>query len=269
MYKCTHDGKVTFSDQPCPSGTIGETVRLPEQNVTRDRPDDEAGKAGDDYRRLASERRLREIDFAIETKQRKIEENGDQLSVELSELQVRAEALGYTRVNPPDRTTLSRQDYAIAQRRNNAIAQQDVQNQIQAVATRYQAEEALLDDAITQLYAEKTKLRARLNEAAAAEGKQNELSEQYQRAAKERRLREIDYSVEEKQRKIDGNDGKKRREMDELQAKLAAFGDDPLDESGRQSIYISMQAATLKYQLQNAALNRQIAQLRGERTDLR
>jgi hypothetical protein len=56
--------------------------------------------------------------------------------------------------------------------------------------------------------------------------------------------------------------------MAELQRKMDAFGDNPLNESGRQSLYISMQAATSKYQLRSTALDRQIARLRAEKSRL-
>jgi hypothetical protein len=268
LHKCTHGGRVAFSDQPCPPGAISESIDLPEQESTRDRLDHEASRLSGDYRRLASGRRVREIDFEIETNQRKIDENNDKLIRELSELQVQAEALGYTKGNPPDRIKLSKRDYVIAQQRNSALAQQDVQNQIHAVATKYQTENILLDDRITRLYAEKAKIGSTSNEAQAVENGRNDVDDPYRKTVNERRLREIDDSIEARQRRIDENDDKKNREIDELQRKLDSFGDNPLNESGRQGIYISMQAVTLKYQLQNAALNRQIAHLRAERTRL-
>jgi hypothetical protein len=32
LHKCTYQGKVTFSDQPCPAGMISESIDLPEDN---------------------------------------------------------------------------------------------------------------------------------------------------------------------------------------------------------------------------------------------
>jgi hypothetical protein len=254
LYKCAHEGRITFSDQPCPAGTVGESVGFPERESASDRPGNETNKIGEDYERLASERRIREIDFEIETHRRKVDENNEKLFGEFSELQARAEALAYTRSNPPERIKLSKRDYLRAQQRNNALAQQDVQNQIQALAAKYRTENALLDDRMAQLHDEKAKMISASNET---------------QSARDRRLREIDYLIEEKQRKIDENEDKKKREMDELQRKMDAFGDNPLNESGRKSLYISRQAVTLKYQLQNTALNRHIAHLRAEKASLR
>jgi DNA repair exonuclease SbcCD ATPase subunit len=254
LYKCAHEGKITFSDQPCPAGTIGESIDFPEQESTSDRPGNETNRIDRDYERLASERRIREIDFEIEANWRKVDENNGKLSGEFSELQARAEALTYTRSNPPERIKLSKRDYLRAQQRNNALAQQDVQNRIQALAAKYRTENTLLDERMAQLYAEKAKMISESNET---------------QSARDRRLREIDHLIEEKQGKIDENEDKKKREMDELQKKMDALGDNPLNESGRKSLYISMQAATLKYQLQNTALNRHIAHLRAEKAGLR
>jgi hypothetical protein len=59
-----------------------------------------------------------------------------------------------------------------------------------------------------------------------------------------------------------------KREMTGLQRKMDAFGDNPFNESGRQSLYIGREAATSRYQLRNDALDRQIAQLRVEKSRL-
>jgi hypothetical protein len=265
MNKCTTpDGGIIFSDRPCPVGAAGELVELPESESTSDRPRNETYNAGEQSKKFADARRIREIDHEIEAKQRMIDENVAQLDRKLSGLQEQAEALGYVKRNPHDK----RQQSAAVRFRNNALAQQGVREQIQAVVTKYRTENAALDGQIARLYDEKASLESTPGETGSVEKNPGGLNGQYEKIARERRVREIDFEIEARQGKIDENDDEMKREMAGLQRKMDAFGDNPLNESGRQSLYIGREAATSRYQLRNDALDRQIIHLRAEKSRL-
>ena len=136
MNKCVApQGKILFSDQPCPPEMAGGSINLPRETAANQESSHKQYSESDYYKRISRERRAREIDFEISAKENALRENIEKMNRETSELQALADEMGENKFN--------------------ALSQQSLHLKIQAMAEKYRAENTTLNEQIASLRAEK------------------------------------------------------------------------------------------------------------------
>lgn len=134
VYKCSGHGEIILSDKPCSEDMKSEIIKLP--LIIEKEPqqfDDQAY-----YKRMVTERRLREIDFEIGEKQNTIIRNIEKMNQEISELQKESDQLGQNKLN--------------------ALWQQNIGLRMHAISSKYHTENTALNERVLSLQKERSTL---------------------------------------------------------------------------------------------------------------
>lgn len=148
IYKCEHNGKVSFSDEPC--GEAAEVIEVQNVGNTGTRlTTDSMEKVSDE---LYTDRRKRELDKAIADQYKKIERLADDYDKDLTTLQKQLVELTEGR----DYGAWRSHPYKYKDYKKRKL---EIKNQIKQVKRKYKSDKQLAYDKLYQLKSQRRELR--------------------------------------------------------------------------------------------------------------